>query len=59
MAFHPFRHFRKHQKVYLAGLTIMTMIIFVFSFGAADPIQSALRWIGMSRHGDKVLDLYG
>ena len=59
MAFHPFKHFRKHQKVYLAGLTIMTMIIFVFSFGAADPIQSALRWIGMTRHGDKVLDLYG
>jgi len=59
MAFHPFKHFRKYQKVYLAALTIMTMIIFVFSFGAADPFQSVLRWIGMSRHGDKVLDLYG
>jgi hypothetical protein len=60
MAFHPFKHFRKHQKVYLAGLTIMTMIIFVFSFGAADPFQSALRWIGLtSHHGDPVLKLYG
>lgn len=59
MAFHPFRHFRKHQKVYLAGLTIMTMIIFVFSFGAADPIQTALRWIGGRSRGDEVIALYG
>jgi hypothetical protein len=59
MAFHPFKHFRKNQKVYLAGLTILTMIIFVFSFGAADPFYSVMRWIGMTRHGDKVLDLYG
>jgi hypothetical protein len=60
MAFHPFRHFRKRQKVYLAGLTILTMIIFVFSFGAADPFQRALVWVGMSRRGgDKVITLNG
>jgi hypothetical protein len=60
MAFHPFRHFRKHQKVYFALLTILCMITFIFSFGAADPIQGALRWIGMSRsQGDAVLPLYG
>jgi hypothetical protein len=59
MAFHPFRHFRKHQKAYLAGLTILTMIIFVFSFGAADPIQTLLRRISGSRHGDAVITLYG
>ncbi len=36
------------------------MIIFIFSFGAADPIQRALRWIGLTRHhGDEVLPLYG
>jgi hypothetical protein len=60
MAFHPFKHFRKRQKIYLAGLTILTMIIFVFSFGAADPFQSALRWIGLSvTHGEPVVELYG
>jgi hypothetical protein len=60
MAFHPFRHFRKHQKVYFALLTILCMITFIFSFGAADPIQGALRWIGLTRHqGDEVLPLYG
>jgi hypothetical protein len=60
MAFHPFKHFRKHQKAYLAGLTILTMIIFVFSFGAADPFQRALHWIGLtSHHGERVIELYG
>lgn len=60
MAFHPFKHFRKHQKAYLAGLTILTMIIFVFSFGAADPFQRALHWIGLTaHHGERVVELYG
>ena len=60
MAFHPFKHFRKHQKVYLAGLTILTMIIFVFSFGAADPFQRAMHWIGLTaHHGERVVELYG
>ena len=60
MAFHPFKHFRKHQKAYLAGLTILTMIIFVFSFGAADPFQRAMHWIGLTaHHGERVVELYG
>jgi hypothetical protein len=60
MAFHPFKHFRKHQKVYLAGLTIMTMIIFVASFGAGDLFTTLQRWLAISAYrGDKVLSLYG
>jgi hypothetical protein len=60
MAFHPFKHFRKHQKVYLAGLTILTMIIFVASFGAGDLFTTLQRWLALSvRRGDKVLPLYG
>lgn len=60
MAFHPFKHFRKHQKVYLAGLTIMTMVIFIFSFGAADPFTRAMHWIGLNaHHGTPVVELYG
>jgi hypothetical protein len=62
MAFHPFRHFRKRQKVYLAILTILTMFIFVFTgfSGGADPVTRLLYWFGVSRHtGDKVLTLGG
>jgi hypothetical protein len=60
MAFHPFKHFRKHQKVYLAGLTIMTMVIFVFSFGRGDLFAVLQRWLALNVHrGDKVLTLHG
>src|SRR6185437_7411094 len=59
MAFHPFRYFRKHQKAFFAVMLIVCMITFVFSFGAADPIQTALRSMGMAHHGDEVLQLYG
>lgn len=60
MAFHPFKHFRKHQKVYLAGLTIMTMVIFVASFGRGDLFSALQRWLALSVHrGDKVLTLNG
>lgn len=62
MAFHPFKHFRKHQKVYLAIVTILTMFIFIFTGFAsrgADPVTRLLLWIGGGRHGDKVLTLYG
>jgi hypothetical protein len=60
MAFHPFKHFRKRQKIYLAGLTILTMIIFVAQFGAGDPFTRLQQWIGMTvHHGDPLLELYG
>jgi hypothetical protein len=46
--------------VYLAIVTILTMIIFVFQFGAGDPFTRVQQWIGMSvHHGDKVVELYG
>jgi len=60
MAFHPFKHFRKHQKAYLAGLTILTMIIFVFSFGAGDLFSTLQRYVALSTpRGEKVVSLYG
>jgi hypothetical protein len=60
MAFNPFNWFRKHQKVLIAGLAIMCMVLFVFSFGAGDPIQQGLRLIGASRSGGPVVtSLYG
>lgn len=60
MAFHPFKHFRKYQKVYLVATTILTMIIFVASFGAGDLFSSLQRWLALSvPRGEKVLTLYG
>jgi hypothetical protein len=62
MAFHPFKHFRKHQKVYLAIVTILTMFIFIFTgFGPrwADPVTRVLMWMGAGHRGEKVLTLYG
>lgn len=60
MAFHPFKHFRKHQKAYLAGLTILTMIIFVASFGAGDLFSTLQGWLALTvPRGEKVLSLYG
>jgi hypothetical protein len=60
MAFHPFKHFRKYQKVYLVIVTILTMIIFVAQFGAGDPFTRLQQWIGMSVHrGERVIELYG
>jgi hypothetical protein len=60
MAFNPFHRFRKHQKVYFAILTIVCMLVFVLQFGAGDPFQRLLGWIGMGRNrGEKVTALYG
>jgi hypothetical protein len=46
MAFSPFTWFRKHQKVFFAGLTILCMITFIFSFGSGDLISRGLAWFG-------------
>jgi hypothetical protein len=35
MAFNPFKVFRKHQKVMFAGLTIIIMLLFVFTYSGA------------------------
>src|SRR5947209_3006105 len=60
MAFSPFTWFRKHQKVFFAGLTIVCMITFVASFGAGDVIQTGLSWVGArGRAGPYVTTLNG
>jgi len=55
MAFNPFNWFRKHQKVLFAGLIIVTMFIFIGSFGMGDPFQALTSWIGGRRHGGSLL----
>jgi hypothetical protein len=60
MAFNPFHRFRKHQKAFMVFLTVMTMIIFVFSFGAGDVVHRGLAWFGNIRGSGKVVTtLYG
>jgi hypothetical protein len=59
MAFHPFQFFRKRQKLFLAVLTILTMVIFIFTgiSGGCDQ-RAGLPW---GRKGDTtpVTKLYG
>ncbi len=49
MAFNPFHSFRKHQKVFLAAVTIMAMVTFIFTGFAGDPIQRGLQAIANMR----------
>jgi hypothetical protein len=60
MAFNPFHRFRKHQKVFMAFLAVMCMIIFVFQFGAGDVFTRGLGWFGAMRgRGEVITTLYG
>ena len=60
MAFNPFSWFRKHQKVFFAGLTVLCMIVFIGQAGVgADIFQTALGWFGQGRHGLAVVTLNG
>lgn len=60
MAFNPFTRFRKHQKVFFAGLTIVCMITFILQFGRGDPFERILSVMGMQRaRGEVVTTLYG
>ena len=58
MAFNPFHAFRKHQKVWFAGLTIVCMIVFILQFGSGDIFQR-LMGHGSQGKGDKLTTLYG
>ncbi len=58
MAFNPFHAFRKHQKVWFAGLTIVCMIVFILQFGSGDIFQR-LMGHGPRGKGDKLTTLYG
>src|SRR5262245_40181915 len=66
MAFHPFQSFRRHQKVFMAGLVIMCMFIFILQFGKGDVLDRMMNWFGASRmrttevatvYGEKVSDV--
>lgn len=60
MAFNPFHGFRKHQKTFFAGLTILCMVVFVLGgfSGSFRELGSFFKG-GGSRGGTEVANLYG
>src|SRR5438105_1604477 len=59
MAFHPLRYFQKHQKTFLAGVTILAMLTFILSFGAGDVTDWIRRAFGGEGRYGHVATLYG
>ena len=61
MAFHPFRTFRKHQKVIWGFLVIVCMITFVLMSGTGrgDIFDRITQWVRNSRTSTPVTQLYG
>ena len=53
MAYNPFDFFRRNQKLFFAGLTVMVMFMFVLSFGQGDFFDQASTWLGKwQTHGE-------
>jgi hypothetical protein len=61
MAFHPLRYFQKHQKTFLAGITIVAMLTFVFSSGLSkgDFFSWVVQLVGGEGRYQRVATLYG
>lgn len=60
MAYNPFDFFRRNQKLFFAGLTVLVMFMFVLSFGQGDFFQQATHWIGQwQTHGEVVAVIDG
>lgn len=53
MAFHPFGFFRKRQKTLLAGLTILSMFIFILTGFSGSIVDRVNGWFGAGGRGDK------
>jgi hypothetical protein len=62
MAFHPLRYFQKHQKVFLAGITIVAMVTFVLTgslTGRGDFFDYIVRLVGGEGRYPRVATVYG
>jgi hypothetical protein len=61
MAYNPFHTFRKHQKVWLAALTILTMFVFILtgSSTAFDFFQGVMPLLGIGTRTDEVAEING
>lgn len=60
MAYNPFDFFRRNQKLFFGGLTILVMFMFILSFGQGDFFSQASQWIGQwQTHGDTLAVIDG
>lgn len=59
MAFNPFSGFRKHQKIYMAGLILLSMIVFVLCSGIGTGGLEDIILRATHRRGNFVATVYG
>jgi hypothetical protein len=55
MAYNPFDFFRKNQKVFFAGLTVVVMFMFVLSFGQGDFFSWFPQWLSAQKSYGEVM----
>jgi hypothetical protein len=60
MAYNPFDFFRRNQKVFFGGLTILVMFMFILSFGQGDFFSRFPQWVAkFQTHGDVMAKIDG
>jgi hypothetical protein len=59
MAFNPFTSFRKHQKVWMAGILLVCMITFVLCTGVSGDFSSWLMSVFGKNRGAVIAKMYG
>lgn len=60
MAYNPFDFFRRNQKLFFGGLTILVMFMFILSFGRGDFFSWFPQWIAkFQTHGDTMAVIDG
>ncbi len=60
MAYNPFDFFRRNQKLFFGGLTILVMFMFILSFGQGDFFSHFPQWVAkFQTHGDVMAKIDG
>ncbi len=60
MAYNPFDFFRRNQKLFFGGLTVLVMFMFILSFGQGDFFSRFPKWIEkFQTSGDKMAVIDG
>lgn len=60
MAYNPFDFFRRNQKLFFGGLTILVMFMFILSFGQGDFFQRFPQWLAkFQTHGNPMAKIDG
>ncbi|MCU0705438.1 MAG: SurA N-terminal domain-containing protein [Fimbriiglobus sp.] len=59
MAYNPFDFFRRNQKLFFAGLTVLVMVMFVLSFGQGDFFSLFPQWLSKWQSSGEVMATIG